>query len=62
MAGPIELLTDPISLAIMGMYILLMIWEAAFPGRELPKVRYWKIRGISVFFIYFFISSYLPLW
>ncbi len=62
MPGPIELLKDPITLAIFGMYIALMIWEAVFPGRELPKVRFWKIRGIAVFFVYFFLSSYLPYW
>ncbi len=61
MPTPLEILLDPISLSIIGMYALLMIWEAAFPGRQLPVVKYWKLRGIAVFLFYFFLSSYLPL-
>lgn len=61
MPSPLDLLLDPISLAILGMYAALMIWEAVFPGRKLPVVKYWRLRGILVFFCYFYISSYLPL-
>jgi sterol desaturase/sphingolipid hydroxylase (fatty acid hydroxylase superfamily) len=61
MPSPLDLLLDPISLAILGMYAALMLWEAAFPGRKLPVVKYWRLRGILVFFCYFYISSYLPL-
>jgi sterol desaturase/sphingolipid hydroxylase (fatty acid hydroxylase superfamily) len=38
-----------------------MTVEIIFPGRKLPVVKYWRIRGIFAFVIYFFISSYLPL-
>lgn len=58
---PLEILLDPISLVILAMYGLLMIWEAAFPGRTLPNIKGWKIRGLAVFAFYFFFSSYLPL-
>ncbi len=61
MPTPLEILLDPISLVIMGMYILLMAWEALFPGRQLPQVKFWKLRGIAVFVFYFYLSSYLPL-
>jgi sterol desaturase/sphingolipid hydroxylase (fatty acid hydroxylase superfamily) len=61
MPTPIELLSDPISLTILAMYGALMLWEAIFPGRRLPYVKYWVLRGIIAFFIFFFISSYLPL-
>ena len=61
MPTPLEILIDPISLGIIGMYIVLMLWEAVFPGRKLPTVKYWKVRGIGVFFFFFFLSSYLPL-
>lgn len=61
MPSPLDLLLDPISLAILGMYAALMIWEAVFPGRKLPVVKYWRLRGILVFICYFYISSYLPL-
>ena len=61
MPTPFEILSDPITLAIIAMYGALMLWEALFPGRKLPYVKHWALRGITAFFIYFFISSYLPL-
>jgi sterol desaturase/sphingolipid hydroxylase (fatty acid hydroxylase superfamily) len=61
MPSPLDILLDPISLSLLAMYALLMIWEAVFPGRKLPMVKYWKLRGIAVFVFYFYLSSYLPL-
>lgn len=61
MPTPLDILLDPISLTLLAMYVLLMLWEAVFPGRNLPKIRFWKIRGIAVFFFNFFLSSYLPI-
>ncbi|HRO71197.1 MAG TPA: sterol desaturase family protein, partial [Chitinophagaceae bacterium] len=61
MPTPLEILLDPVSLIIISMYLLLMLWEAVFPGRKLPVVKFWKLRGIAVFFFYFYLSSYLPL-
>lgn len=61
MPTPIEILLDPISLAVMAMYAGLMIWEALFPARALPKVKFWKLKGITSFFVFFFLSSYLPI-
>jgi sterol desaturase/sphingolipid hydroxylase (fatty acid hydroxylase superfamily) len=61
MPTPLDILLDPVSLIIIAMYALLMLWEALFPGRSLPYVKYWKIKGISVFFFFFYLSSYLPL-
>lgn len=61
MPTPIEILLDPVSLIILGMYGALMLWEAFFPGRELPVVKYWKLKGIVAFAIFFFLSSYLPI-
>lgn len=43
------------------MYIGLMIWEALFPARELPYVQFWKTKGLTSFGVFFFLSSYLPL-
>ncbi len=59
--NPIDLLLDPVSLVIMALYATLMISESLFPGRQLPKIKYWKLKGILSFFFYFFIASYLPL-
>ncbi len=61
MPTPIELLIDPVSLVILALYAGLMFWESLNPGRQLPTIKYWKIRGIAVFFIYFYLASYLPL-
>jgi sterol desaturase/sphingolipid hydroxylase (fatty acid hydroxylase superfamily) len=61
MPTPLEILLDPVSLYIIGMYALLMIWEAIFPARRLPHIRYWKIKGILFFFVFFYLSTYLPL-
>ena len=61
MPTPLEILLDPISLIILALYGVLMIWEAAFPGRKLPKVKHWVLRGLTAFAIYFYLSSYLPL-
>jgi sterol desaturase/sphingolipid hydroxylase (fatty acid hydroxylase superfamily) len=59
--GPIELLLDPISLVVFGIYAVLMTWEALFPARTLPKMKYWKLKGIAAFVLFFFLSSYLPI-
>lgn len=61
MPSPIEILLDPISLVVIAMYLGLMIWEAAFPARELPKIQFWKIKGLLSFAVFFYLSSYLPL-
>ncbi|RMA58084.1 sterol desaturase family protein [Ulvibacter antarcticus] len=59
--SPLELILDPLSLVILGIYVSLMIWEALFPARQLPKVKYWKLKGIIAFILFFLLSSYLPL-
>lgn len=59
--NPIEILLDPISLTILGAYIVLIAAEEVFPARKLPKVKYWRIRGLSFFTLFFFVASYLPL-
>ena len=61
MPTPLDILLDPISLSILGIYFLLMLWEAFFPGRKLPAVKFWRVRGIIFFLFYFYLSTYLPL-
>lgn len=43
------------------MYGILILWETFFPAVDLPKVKNWKLRGLTSFIVYFFLSSYLPL-
>jgi sterol desaturase/sphingolipid hydroxylase (fatty acid hydroxylase superfamily) len=61
MPTPLQILLDPISLTVLGIYGALILIEALFPARVLPKVRFWRTRALIVFTAYFFGSSYLPL-
>ena len=61
MPTPLEILLDPVSLAVLAIYMILMIWEALFPARQLPKIKFWKLRGLSAFAFFFYLSSYLPI-
>lgn len=61
MPTPLEILLDPISLIVLAMYLSLILWEAVAPARKLPKVKNWKLRGLTSFAIFFYLSSYLPL-
>lgn len=61
MPTPIDILLDPVSLILLSIYGALMLWEAIFPGRTLPRVKYWKTKGLTAFLVFFFLSSYLPL-
>ena len=61
MPTPLEILSDPVSLYLLGMYALLIVWEAVLPARKLPYIAYWKIKGILFFFLFFYLSTYLPL-
>ena len=44
MPSPIDLLLDPVSLAILALYGALIAWEALAPARQLP-VAYWGFLG-----------------
>ncbi|MHB0971777.1 MAG: sterol desaturase family protein [Thermoanaerobaculia bacterium] len=61
MPTPIQLVTDPVSLTVFGLYAALIAWEALAPARKLPAVSGWRARGLASFVVYFFVSSYLPL-
>lgn len=61
MPTPLQILLDPVSLTVLGLYAALILIEALFPARPLPQVKGWRTRALLVFFFYFFASSYLPL-
>lgn len=61
MPTPLEILLDPISLTALSIYAALILLEALFPARPLPRVKGWIPRAVAVFIFYFFASSYLPL-
>jgi sterol desaturase/sphingolipid hydroxylase (fatty acid hydroxylase superfamily) len=61
MPMPLQILLDPISLTVLGLYGVLIVLEALFPARPLPAVKGWRTRALIVFALYFYGSSYLPL-
>ena len=61
MPTPLQILLDPVSLTVLGLYGVLILLEALFPARLLPPVKGWKTRALAVFVCYFYLSSYLPL-
>jgi sterol desaturase/sphingolipid hydroxylase (fatty acid hydroxylase superfamily) len=62
MPTPLEIVLDPVSMILLAIYAALMLSEAIFPARKLPYIKYWRIKGILFFFIFFYLSTYLPLW
>jgi len=62
MPTPLEILLDPVSLIVLTMYAGLITWEWLAPGRSLPVIKYWRVRGLTTFAVFFYLSTYLPLW
>jgi sterol desaturase/sphingolipid hydroxylase (fatty acid hydroxylase superfamily) len=58
---PWQILVDPASIIVISIFLVLVIAEIVVPARKLPTIKFWKIKGITAFVIYFFVSSYLPL-
>ncbi|MCO4798701.1 MAG: sterol desaturase family protein [Colwelliaceae bacterium] len=61
MPTPLEILLDPISLGLLVIYFSLMLLEFIAPGQKLKSIQGWFPRSIAIFFMYFYLSSYLPL-
>lgn len=61
MPTPLEVLIDPVSLGIIGIFFFLTLLETFFPGRKLSRVKGWKIKTLIGFVVYFYLASYLPL-
>ncbi|MBS9462163.1 sterol desaturase family protein [Flagellimonas sp. 389] len=58
---PWEILLDPISLIVYAIFGGLFIWETLFPARKLPKIRFWKLKGLLFFLAYMLLTTYIPL-
>ncbi len=58
---PIEVLIDPVSLIVYAIFGGLFIWESFFPARELPKIKFWKLRGLLFFIAFMLLTTYIPL-
>lgn len=61
MPTPAEILLNPTSLGVLALYGFLMLWEAVFPARSLPRVAGWPMRALGSFVVYFYLSAYLPM-
>jgi sterol desaturase/sphingolipid hydroxylase (fatty acid hydroxylase superfamily) len=61
MPTPLQIALDPASLVVFAIYAGLLLLEFRFPARQLPKIDSWFARGIGSFIVYFYLSSYLPL-
>ena len=61
MISPLQILLDPSTLFVIGLYALLLACERIAPGRALPKIRGWWLSGLVAFFAFLMISAYLPL-
>jgi sterol desaturase/sphingolipid hydroxylase (fatty acid hydroxylase superfamily) len=61
MPTPIDILLDPLTLALLAMMAALAVWERLAPGRNLPPVRGWWWHTLASLATYLMISAYLPL-
>jgi sterol desaturase/sphingolipid hydroxylase (fatty acid hydroxylase superfamily) len=61
MPTPVDILLDPVTLAVLALYAALIAWEALAPARPLPAVTGWRVKGVAAFLAYVMISTYLPL-
>lgn len=61
MPSILDLVRDPISIAMFALILLIYAWESFLPARALPRVAGWRVRTLVAFVSYFVISSYLPL-
>ena len=50
-----------IPLVFIGLYVGFSILEAVRPGRALPAIKHWRLKGAVSLAIYFFLSGSLPL-
>lgn len=61
MPTPIEIINNPISLALLAIFLGLVLLEAIAPGQQLKKIKGWVPKSLFVFAVYFYLSTYLPL-
>lgn len=59
--NPIDILLDPISLIVYVIFAGLFIWESLSPARELPKIKFWRLRGLLFFVFFMLFTTYMPL-
>jgi len=58
---PLEILFDPIMIIVYIMFGGLFIWEQLFPARQMPKIKFWKLKGLVFFIAYVLLTTYIPI-
>jgi sterol desaturase/sphingolipid hydroxylase (fatty acid hydroxylase superfamily) len=61
MPTPLDILLDPATLAVLGLFTALLILERLAPARPLPALRGWLPRAFAAMTLYFLLAAYLPL-
>lgn len=56
-----DVFVHPVSLIVIGMYVVLMVWETLFPAKKLPFQPLWILRGVFMLALFFVLATYLPL-
>ncbi len=59
--NPLEVLLDPISISLLLIVAAMLCLQSLLPGRALPAIKGWWVRGSAVFVVYFYLSTYLPM-
>ncbi|TGY89935.1 sterol desaturase family protein [Marinicauda algicola] len=50
-----------INALIVAGLLALMVLETLFPARELPKVKFWRVRALAMTALFFVLAGYSPL-
>lgn len=61
MPNPTDVLMDPLTVAVLAMFVGLFACERLAPGRTLPRVPGWNARTVVALLVYLMVSAYLPL-
>ena len=59
--NPIDILVDPISLIVYAILGGLFMWEYALPARDLPDIKFWRLKGFLFFIAFLLLTTYFPL-
>ena len=54
-------LPDLVLFSILGAFALFIVLDRVRPGRRLPAIRFWRLRGIAMFVVSFGVASAVPL-
>ncbi|MGF1468739.1 MAG: sterol desaturase family protein [Sandaracinaceae bacterium] len=50
-----------LTLAVLGAYVLLLLWDVIAPARTFPRMRLWRLKGLLAFALYQVVGIGAPL-